>query len=230
MCGSSRPWASINGSSESSSTVSPSATTRPPSSTITLEQSSTTISRSWVAMSLVAGISRSRVLRSLRPRGSSSTRGLVHHQDPGVAGQQTRQADAAHLAAAQVVRGSALESLQSDPPQRLRHQGAELLTAETELGRAEGDVLEHGGAEELVVGILEEQADGAADLMESVPRDGTAEDAHGGDSCRLSGRMPLRCRRRVDFPAPLGPMRPTLSPSEMVKETSWRAAVPSSYR
>ena len=59
-----------------------------------------------------------------------------------------------------------LEAVEPHPRERPRDPFPHLLLADAELLRAEGDVLEHGRAEELVVGVLEEEADLAADLVE----------------------------------------------------------------
>ena len=46
------------------------------------------------------------------------------------------------------------------------HPGVELVAAQAEVGRTERDVLAHRGHEQLVVGVLEDHADPAADLLE----------------------------------------------------------------
>src|SRR3972149_5832387 len=45
----------------------------------------------------------------------------------------------------------------------------------------------------------------------------------------LPRRMPLRCMRKVDLPAPLGPSRASFSPSPKVRSTPRRALTPSGY-
>ena len=124
-----------------------------------------------------------------------------------------------------------------DPRQALDRDPAGLGLAHAQVQRAERHVLDDRRAEELVVGVLEQQADPAADLGR-VPRvDLQAVDPDAGPRRRapapsssapwactrtgpaLPGRRPLRCSRSVLLPAPLGPTRATVSPGMIVRST-----------
>ena len=64
--------------------------------------------------------------------------------------------------------------------------------------------------EQLVVGVLEDDPDPAADLPQARGRHRQPADAH---ACRRRrGRMPLRCSTSVVLPAPFGPSSATRSP------------------
>ena len=69
-------------------------------------------------------------------------------------------------------------------------------TLEAEVGRAEGDVLAHAAEEELVVGVLEDDADPAADLLEVLllhrqPADGHRAGAGGEDAVEVQHQRRL---------------------------------------
>ena len=66
--------------------------------------------------------------------------------------------------------------------------GREGVAGEAEVGRAEGDVVGHGGQEELVVGVLEHEADPAADLGQVGVDHGQAGDVDGRPPWRGRGR------------------------------------------
>ena len=90
------------------------------------------------------------------------------------------------------------------------HARVELGTADAEVGRAERDVLADRRHEQLVVRVLEDDADPAADLAQ-VRRRRPAARPPSTSPCPPR-RMPLRCRTRVVLPAPFGPSRATRSP------------------
>ena len=97
-----------------------------------------------------------------------------------------------------------------------RGQGAldavvDLARRDAHVERPERDVLEHGRAEELVVGVLEDEPDLAP---------GSAGPSSGRRRCRRSGPspwvgswMPLRWSISVLLPAPFGPTSATFSPA-----------------
>ena len=60
--------------------------------------------------------------------------------------------------------------------ERLRHAVLDLGLGEAEVERAERDVLAHGRHEELVVGVLEDQADAGAQVAHVVVADAQARD------------------------------------------------------
>ena len=69
------------------------------------------------------------------------------------------------LAEAQVVDRPAAERERRDGRERLRHAPLHLLLREVQVPGAEGDVLLHGGGEELVVRVLEDEAHPLVELL-----------------------------------------------------------------
>ena len=94
------------------------------------------------------------------------------------------------------------ELLHPDGGERALHAHVELLAADPEVRGAEGDVVAHGRHEQLVVGVLEHDADAAADLLQVLLLDRQPADA---DRAGCAGWMPLRCSTSVVLPAPFGP-------------------------
>ena len=101
----------------------------------------------------------------------------------------------------------------------------DLLGRHAHVDRPEGDVLEHGRAEQLVVGVLEDEPDLGPDALDRRPVD---------ERRRRSGRvpwvgawMPLRWSISVLLPAPFGPTSATFSPRPMRRSMPWSASNPS---
>lgn len=107
--------------------------------------------------------------------------GLVEDHDRGVHGQHGGERHPPALADAQVVRRPGGGVGHADRGEALLDPGLELGAGEPEVRRAEGDVPADRGHEELVVGVLEDDADPSADLAEVVVVDGQAvhDDAAG---------------------------------------------------
>ena len=81
----------------------------------------------------------------------------LHRQHAGHGG-------AAALAGRELVRRAIGLVLQSDARERRVDALAQRIAAQAQVGGAEGDVGAHAGHEELVVGVLEDDPDAAADL------------------------------------------------------------------
>ena len=106
--------------------------------------------------------------------------GLVKDENGGIAGEDSGKAGAALSAGAQVVGGSVVQAGQADLGKGAGDAVADFAVIEAELLGAEGDILEDGGAEELVVGVLKEQANLAADGGEIGRGNGLAHGGNGG--------------------------------------------------
>ena len=98
------------------------------------------------------------------------------------------------------MRGAVGEVGDTHGSERLAHPGLERLPPQTEVRRAEGDVIPDRRHEELVVGVLEHDAHAAAHLQEVAVGDRQARDGHrpparGEDAvevqheCRLAGAV-----------------------------------------
>jgi hypothetical protein len=97
-----------------------------------------------------------------RPRVERAGR-LVEREHARVAREHAREARAALLARAQAV-GRAVRGVgEADAGERGGDAGGQRVAPFAALARAVRDVLADGGAEELVVGVLEEEADVGAD-------------------------------------------------------------------
>ena len=122
----------------------------------------------------------------LAPRGGVEVgRRLVEHEDLGLHRQHGGDRDPAALAVGQVVRRAVDEVGHADAVERVHHPAVQLGALEAEVGRPEGDVLADGAEEELVVGVLEDDADAAPDLLQVLLGDRQPAD-----------RRPCRDRRR----------------------------------
>ena len=95
------------------------------------------------------------------PLGARVERGrrLVEQQDRWFQRQYARDRGPLLLAARQLERCALGQALDPHRRQRLRAAAGHLLGRQAELERPEGDVVEHGRAEELDIGVLEDQAD-----------------------------------------------------------------------
>ncbi len=216
MCGHSSPCASISASSLNNSIVRPSAMISPRSSTIARGHSSTASSKSCVAISFVAGISRSNALNSRRPRGSRSLVGSSKIENRRFARQHARQADAPFFAVAQMMRRAVAKTGQPRLRERFLHARRHFRFRQTQLLRAERHVLRHRRAKQLVVRVLKNQADLAADGFQIFRRDRFAQNFHRAvagqffrHKCRSSAAA------SVDLPEPFGPSSATHSPGAM---------------
>jgi hypothetical protein len=92
--------------------------------------------------------------------------------------QHRGRRDPSALAEAEVMRRPVCVGGHADGVEGAEDAPVELGTAQPEIGRAECDVVTHCRHEQLVVGILEDDADPPADLGEVTLDDGEAGDAH----------------------------------------------------
>ncbi len=99
------------------------------------------------------------------PHGVEPGGRLVEQQDLVAHGEKPGDADALLLPEAERVDGLIEIAPHVDVGERLAHPGGDLFLREPHVERAEGHVLRDGGREELVVGVLEDEADLAVDLL-----------------------------------------------------------------
>ena len=123
-------------------------------------------------------------------------RRLVQHEDLRAHGQHGRDRDPAALAEGEVVRRAVGEVGDAHRAQGLHDPRVELGAAQPEVGRPERHVVAHGGHEQLVVGVLEDDADPASHLEQvragdRQPRDGDASRAGREDAVEVQhqGRL-----------------------------------------
>ena len=109
----------------------------------------------------------------IEPRGR-----FVEHQHLRLHREDARDGDPFLLAAREVVRHALAQVLDPEEGERLPDTVGDRLLVEAEVGRAERDVLLHGGGEDLVVGVLEDDPDELAHLVLVHLRDRLAPDQH----------------------------------------------------
>ncbi len=107
----------------------------------------------------------------------------------------------------------------ADPLQGPPHHGVQLGAAQPGGGRAEGDVLADGRHEELVVGVLEDDADLAADLghvgaADREPGDGDGARASGEDAVQVQDEGGLAGAVRAEQGDPLAAPDGQVHPEE----------------
>ena len=100
---------------------------------------------------------------------------------------------------------SPLEATQPDLCERCRHDPGQLLAGHVELGRSEGHILVDRRAEDLIVRILKQQADLAADVVKRVPRDGLAGDENARLVGKVLGEDPVQVQEERGLPRAVGP-------------------------
>ncbi len=126
-------------------------------------------------------------------------------------GQDSRQGGPPPLAQAEVLGRPVGEVGEADDVERLGHPGGHVLVGKTEVPWTEGDVVGHRREQQLVVGILEDEADPAADLghvgavhVESRDRDGAGPALQGTD--QVQGEGGLAAAVRPEDGDPLTPL------------------------
>lgn len=112
--------------------------------------------------------------------GVERCRRLVENENGGFAGQKPRQADPFAFADAELGRIARAGVRQADRGQGLGYAAADFIEAVAGVERTEGDIVLDGGAEELVVGVLKQQSDLAADQRKLCGDDGDARHVDGG--------------------------------------------------
>ena len=187
----------------STSRVGPSATMRPPSRMTARPHSCRAYGRSWVTRIVVTSRPSTISASSRRATRVEVRRRLVEHEDVGPHRQHRGQRDPPALAEAEVVRRAIGGVGHADGVERLGRAGVQLGAAQPEVRRPERDVVADGRHEQLVVGILEHDADAPADLGQVGLLDGQAAD---GDACPgVAALIPLSASTSVVLPAPFGP-------------------------
>ena len=158
------------------------------------------------------------------PARIEAGRRLVEHEHLGVHRQDRRQGNALPLAEAQAMRHPPLEARHAYRLERPLDAAVDLGLRHPHVQRPERHVLEHGRAEQLVVGVLEHEAHLGPD-----PAHRRAVDHGVADADRPMGRslMPLRCSINVLLPAPFGPTSATFSPAPIVRSSPFSASNPS---
>jgi hypothetical protein len=134
--------------------------------------------------------------------------GFVEDEDGGLAGEDAGETDAAFFAAGEVMGGAAFKAGEADAIEAFAGAGGDIGGGQAELFGAEGDVFEHGGAEELVVGVLEEEADLAADAGEVGGGGGLAEDADGAVVIGVIGEQAVEVEKKGGFAGAVGADKP----------------------
>ena len=223
--GSSRRCAAITSPSAITSRVGPSATMRPPSRMTARSHSCRAYGRSWVTMIVVTSRPSTISASSRRATGSRFDEGSSSTRTSGRIASTVAERDAPTLAEAEVVRRPIGGVSHPDRGQRLGRPGGQLVAAQPEVGRPEGDVVADRGHEQLIVGVLEDDADAPADLgqvglLDGQPGDGDAPAA--GHVDPVEGRARASSSRRRSARA-----RRRRSPRSTVRSTPSRASVPS---
>ena len=167
-----------------------SATTRPPDSSTERSHSRAASGRSWVTISIVRSTASSVSISSRRVRGSRFADGSSSTSRLGCIARTV--AIATRRLWPRLSWCGAREpcsSMRTACSARL-HAVLDLFAREPEVERAEGDVLAHGRHEQLVVGVLEDQADAGAQVLGVVLADDQAGD--------LEAPAPLQQRVEVE--------------------------------
>ena len=89
---------------------------------------------------------------------------LVEQQDVWLHGDDRGDGDALLLAARERVRRPVEELLDAQVLGHVAHAAADLVLRQAELQRPEGELVEDAGAEQLHVGVLEDEADPGAEV------------------------------------------------------------------
>lgn len=137
-------------------------------------------------MSLVAARLRVSAKKFRRARVKVGS-GFVEHQNGGFARENAGDAHAFSLSKAQSPGRTVGQGLEADFGQALERDPSSLGFRLSEIQWTERDVFEHGGREELIVGILEHKADLASNLRQVLPRDFDAVDPNRGLAVVLDG-------------------------------------------
>ena len=116
-----------------------------------------------MASTCVAGRPLSRSSEASASARVEPGRRFVHQEQARPADQDAGQADAAFLARRQVMRRPVCVAVQADGRQRVAHGPVDLGGGPAPRARAVAHVFADGEADQLVVGILEHDADAIAD-------------------------------------------------------------------
>ena len=96
--------------------------------------------------------------------------------------------------------GGALPKGRAAPPgQAMGHQGAQIAPVQAQLAGAKGNIFVHGGADELVVRVLEKQADPLAHGIKGLWRERFAADPNTGLGGRVLGQQAIEVEQEGGF-------------------------------
>ena len=112
-------------------------------------------------------------------------RRFVEDEHVGAHREHRRQRHSPAFAEAEVVWRTIAVPAHADRAQRIGHPSVQLVAAQAQVGRPERDVLADGGHEQLVVGVLEDDADAATDLAQVRLHHGQAADGDGAPCGRV---------------------------------------------
>ena len=143
--------------------------------------------------------------RGIEPGGR-----LVEQQHARPHGEHAGETGALLLAEAELLDGTRRERGDAEGGERAGDATVALGVVEPLVGGAEAHVLGDGGAEELIVGVLEDDADAGGDRVL-----GAADERPSTVTLPSTGCRPMIARNRVVLPAPLPPTTATRSPAPM---------------
>lgn len=106
--------------------------------------------------------------------------GFVEDEKFGAAGENSCEGDAFAFAKTELLGVAAFKSGEADGVEGFEDTGADFPLIEAEIEGAEGNVFHDSGAKELVVRVLKEKSDTAADFLKVTGNDGESGDSHGG--------------------------------------------------
>lgn len=150
--------------------------------------------------------------------------GLVQQQNRGVHSTDAGQCHHLFCAAAETHRLCLGNGGQAELGQDLLGPGLDLILRQFQVLETVLDLIPHGGAEDLIVGVLEYIAHGfgkvaGADLAQyPVPQTFTVPE--------VGRSRPLKCLESVVLPLPFWPMMATISPLRKERLMSLRASTP----
>ena len=128
--------------------------------------------------------------------------GLVHDQDVGRHRQHRGNGDRPFFAAGQLIGRPVAEMFHPDPSKGGKHALLHLFGREAKVERTKGDVLKHRWHEQLVVRVLENHPNRAADVPEGGLGEGKIADAH---CAALRRERAVEMEQQGRFAGPVGP-------------------------
>ena len=188
--------------------VGPSATIRPSSITTVRGKTSSTRRMSWVETSSVWVSPSSSPISSRRPRGSRPADGSSNTSTSGSIESTVASATRLRWPRLRRCGHPPLEAGHPDRGQRALDAVVDLVLGHAHVQRPERDVLEHGRAEQLVVGILEHEADLGPDPPDRRPVDDHPADPHAAVA-RLVDAVEVEHQRALAGAVRARPARPS---------------------
>ena len=160
---------------------------------------------------------RTRARTSARPAGSSMEVGSSSTQDGGIEHQHAGQRQPLLLPAREQVGLGRRLGAQVEGGEHVGHPRAHLVPRHPQVLQAEGDVVLDGRADDLVLGVLEEQPDPGADLPQACVV--AVESPPTSTSPASGASRPLASRASVLLPEPLPPTTASTSPAATSRST-----------